>query len=313
MIVHEPVLLEEVLTLLVPPTDDGLLVDATLGQGGHAEAFLKRYPECFLIGVDADSAVLETARARLSPFADRIELVRAWFGDFFSRYAKTGAGRMPDIVLFDLGISSFHYIASGRGFSFDREEPLDMRLDPELAASAADLVGSSSRQELSGILREFGEERYAWEIAGRIVRERQKAPISTSARLARVIAEAVPPSYRHGKIHPATRSFQALRIAVNSELDQLGSGLAAAFGVLKPGGRIGVITFHSLEDRIVKRFFRDKAMGCSCPPEWPICQCGGKAELRTVTRKPVVPSEREIAANPPSRSAKLRVAEKGAA
>ncbi len=313
MIVHEPVLLEEVLTLLVPPAGGALLVDATLGQGGHAEAFLKRYPECFLIGVDADSAVLETARTRLSPFADRIELVRAWFGDFFSRYAKTGAGRMPDIVFFDLGISSFHYKSSGRGFSFDREEPLDMRLDPELAASAADLVGSSSRQELSGILREFGEERYAWEIAGRIVRERQKAPISTSARLARVIAEAVPPQYRHGKIHPATRSFQALRIAVNGELEQLGSGLAAAFGVLKPGGRIGVITFHSLEDRIVKRFFRDKAKGCTCPPEWPICQCGGKAELHAVTRKPVLPSEREIAANPPSRSAKLRVAEKGAA
>jgi 16S rRNA (cytosine1402-N4)-methyltransferase len=220
---------------------------------------------------------------------------------------------MPDIILFDLGISRFHYQSSRRGFSFDRDEPLDMRLDPGLPVSAADLVGSSSRQELTGILREFGEERYAWEIAGRIVREREKAPISSSARLARVIAEAVPPSYRHKKIHPATRSFQALRIAVNGELDQLGAGLAAAFGVLKPGGRIGVITFHSLEDRIVKRFFRDKAKGCSCPPEWPICQCGGKAELRAITPKPVLPSEREIAANQASRSAKLRVAEKGAA
>jgi 16S rRNA (cytosine1402-N4)-methyltransferase len=313
VIVHEPVLLEETLTLLVPPADDGLLVDATLGQGGHAEAFLKRYPELFLIGVDADSAVLETARERLSPFSNRIELVRAWFGDFFSRYAKTGGERLPDIVLFDLGISSYHYKFSGRGFSFDREEPLDMRLDPGLPESAADLVGGSSRQELAGIFREFGEERFAWEIAGRIVRERERSPISTSARLARVIAEAVPPSYRHGKIHPATRCFQALRIAVNGELDRIGAGLAAAFGILKPGGRIGVITFHSLEDRIVKRFFLDKAKGCTCPPEWPICQCGGKPELRVVTRKPVLPSEREIIANPPSRSAKLRVAEKGAA
>ncbi len=313
MIVHEPVLLDEVLSLLIPPADDGLLVDATLGQGGHAEAFLKRYPGLFLIGVDADGAVLETARERLSSYSGRVELVRAWFGDFFSRYAKAGGGRMPDIVLMDLGISSYHYRLSGRGFSFDREEPLDMRLDPELPASAADLVGGSSRQELTEIFRGLGEERYAWEIAGRIVREREKAPIATSAALARVIAQAVPASARHGKIHPATRCFQALRIAVNGELDRLGAGLAAAFGVLKPGGRMGVITFHSLEDRIVKRFFRDRAKGCTCPPEWPICQCGGKSELRLVTRKPVFPSEREVRANPPSRSAKLRVAEKGAA
>jgi 16S rRNA (cytosine1402-N4)-methyltransferase len=313
VIVHEPVLLEEVMAFLVPPADDGLLVDATLGQGGHAEAFLKRYPELFLIGVDADSAVLETARERLSPYADRIELVRAWFGDFFARYAKKGDGRKPDIVLFDLGISSFHYKSSGRGFSFDRDEPLDMRLDPELPATAADLIDGSSRQELTRIFREYGEERYAWEIAGRIVRERERAPITTSAGLARVISESVPPSYRHRKIHPATRCFQALRIAVNGELDRLGAGLAAAFGVLKPGGRMGVITFHSLEDRIVKRFFRDRAKGCTCPPEWPICQCGGKAELQTLTPKPVLPSEREISANPPSRSAKLRVVEKGAA
>lgn len=310
MIVHEPVLLAECLELLVPPADDGLLVDATLGQGGHAEAFLERWPRLLLVGVDADAAVMETARIRLARFGGRVELVASWFAEFFASWSRD---RGPDLVLFDLGISRFHYEESGRGFSFDRDEPLDMRLAPELPVSAADLVNGSGSEELADILGRYGEERHARRIAARIVRERSRAPIRTAARLADVIRGAVPASYRHGRIHPATRSFQALRIAVNRELAQLEQGLAAAVRVLAPGGRIGVISFHSLEDRIVKRFFRDRSRGCTCPPEFPVCRCGGRAELSIVTAKAVQPGEAERARNPASRSAKLRVAEKEAA
>jgi 16S rRNA (cytosine1402-N4)-methyltransferase len=289
------------------------MVDATLGQGGHAEAYLSRYPGLFLIGVDADARILAEARERLAAFAERIELVHAWFADFFDRYAAAAGGRAADLVLFDLGISRYHYDSAGRGFSFGAEEPLDMRLDPGLTSTASDLVNEESREELARILREYGEERYAWQIAGRIVRERAKGPITSAAALARLISAAVPASYRHGRIHPATRSFQALRIAVNQELSQLERGLAGATAALKPGGRIGVISFHSLEDRAVKSFFRARSKGCTCPPEWPICQCGGKAELRIVTPKPIRPTPEEASRNPASRSAKLRVAEKGAA
>ncbi len=308
MIVHKPVLLQEVLTFLVPPAENALMVDATLGQGGHAEAFLERYSQLFLIGVDADESVLETARQRLARFVGRVQFVHAWFRDFFS-----SLDRHPDLALFDLGISTFHYVASGRGFSFDKAEPLDMRLDEGLPSSAAQIVNTKDRQELARIFRTYGEERFAWEIAGRIVRERATSPIATASALAKIIASAVPASYRFGRLHPATRSFQALRIAVNGELEQIQDGLARACDAMRPGGRMAVISFHSLEDRLVKGFFREKAKGCTCPPEWPICQCGGKAELRILTSKPVIPTPEEVSANPAARSAKLRVAEKKAA
>jgi len=307
VIVHQPVLLKEVLEFLVPPSDDSLLVDATLGQGGHSAAFLERYPKLSVVGVDADPAVLETARERLRPFAERIRFVNAWYSRFFKDYP---AGPGPDIVLMDLGISRFHYEAAGRGFSFDRDELLDMRLSPDLSRTAADIVNSSDADELADILFTFGEERYTRSIVSRLVRERSREPFTSAARLAAVIAAAVPGQYRHGRIHPATRTFQALRIAVNRELEQLQEGLAEAVRVLAPSGRIGVITFHSLEDRIVKHYFREKSRECTCPPEWPICQCGGKADLRLVTRKPVTASDEEVSLNPASRSAKLRVAQK---
>jgi 16S rRNA (cytosine1402-N4)-methyltransferase len=310
VIVHRPVLLAECLELLVPPAGDGLLVDATLGQAGHAEAFLERWPRLSLLGIDADAGIMEGARERLARFGGRVELVRAWFADVFATWSR---GRAPDLVLFDLGISRFQYEVSGRGFSFDRDEPLDMRLSDGLPASAADLVNGSGVEELADILARYGEERHARLIARRIVRERERSPIATAAHLARVIRTAVPPSYRHGRIHPATRSFQALRIAVNHELDQLERGLAGAFRVLTPGGRLGVISFHSLEDRIVKRFFRERSRTCTCPPEFPVCRCGGHRELHLVTAKPVRPGAAERAANPASRSAKFRVAEKDAA
>jgi len=307
VIVHQSVLLEESLGLLVPPAEDALMVDATLGEGGHAEAFLQRYPHLFLIGLDADPAILAVARERLARFADRMRLANAWFGAFFADWTEP---RRPGLILMDLGISRFHYEASGRGFSFDREEPLDMRLDSRLPSSAADIVNSASSAELADILYRYGEERFARPIVSRIVRERAKESITTASRLARIVASAVPPVHGRRRTHPATRTFQALRIAVNRELEQLDAGLAGAFSVLAPGGRIGVITFHSLEDRIVKRFFREKSRACTCPPEWPICQCGGKAELRLVTGKPLTASEEEISRNPSSRSAKLRVTEK---
>jgi 16S rRNA (cytosine1402-N4)-methyltransferase len=306
VIVHQSVLLDEVLAHLVPPAPDALLVDATLGEGGHSEAFLGRYPLLALVGVDADPSILAVARERLAPYAERIRLVNTWFGDFFREYAE----RSPDLILMDLGISRFHYEASGRGFSFDRDEELDMRLGADLAVTAADIVNGSSPAELADILYKYGEERFARAIVARIVREREKAPITSAARLAGLVASAVPDQHRHRRTHPATRTFQALRIAVNRELEQLQQGLEDAIRILKPGGRIGVITFHSLEDRIVKTTFREKSRECTCPPEWPICQCGGKAELRLVTGKPLSASEEEVARNPASRSAKLRVAEK---
>jgi 16S rRNA (cytosine1402-N4)-methyltransferase len=310
VIVHEPVLLAECLELLVPPPDGGLLVDATLGQAGHAEAFLERWPRLALVGVDADEEIMRTARARLARFGDRVRFVPGWFAEFFASWSLE---RAPDLVLFDLGISRYHYELSGRGFSFDRDEPLDMRLSRGLPAAAADLVNGSTAEELADILARFGEERHARRIAARVVRERERTPIRTAARLADIIRAAVPPADRHGRIHPATRSFQALRIAVNRELVELQEGLAGAFRVLAPGGRMGVISFHSLEDRIVKRFFKERSRDCTCPPEFPVCRCGGHRELRLVTPKAVQPGEAERARNPAARSARLRVAEKEAA
>ena len=307
MIIHEPVLLQEVLELLVPPGGEALMVDATLGQGGHSEAFLLKYPDLSIIGVDADPSILETARQRLAGFARRARLVNEWYGTFLSGWDE---GRGADLILMDLGISRFHYEASGRGFSFDRDESLDMRLSPGLSTTAADLVNTLDQRDLADILFRYGEESFSRQIAARIVRQREKAQITSAVELSKIVVSAVPAKYQRRRIHPATRTFQALRIAVNRELEQLETGLAQAVAVLSPGGRIGVITFHSLEDRIVKRFFREKSRECTCPPEWPICQCGGKAELRLVTAKPVTASGDEVSRNPASRSAKLRVAEK---
>ena len=282
------------------------MIDATIGEGGHAEAFLQHYPLLSLVGLDADASILEVARERLRPFTERIRLVNAWYGAFLKGYDAPPV----DLILMDLGISRYHYEASGRGFSFDRDENLDMRLGADLPVTAADLVNASEPAELADILFRYGEEGNARAIVSRIARERSRAPITSASRLAAIVAAAVPAQFRHRRIHPATRTFQALRIAVNRELEQLATGLAEAVRILAPQGRIGVITFHSLEDRIVKRFFREKSRECTCPPEWPICQCGGKAELRLVTGKPLTASEEEVTRNPASRSAKLRVAEK---
>ena len=218
MIFHQPVLMQAVLTHLVPPSDDGLIIDATLGEGGHAEAFLSKYPALLLIGVDADASILEVAQSRLAPFNGRIRLINAWFADFLAGYAEE---KSPDLILMDLGISRYHYEGSARGFSFDRDEDLDMRLGRDLTTTAADIVNTADAAEITDILFRYGEEKFARLIASRIVRERAEAPITRARRLANLVAAAVPDRYRHRRIHPATRTFQALRIAVNRELEQL--------------------------------------------------------------------------------------------
>ncbi len=307
-IAHYPVLKDEVLSLLKPRGRKELMVDATLGEGGHAVLFLERYTTLRLVGLDADALILDIAKRRLAAYAERTRFYHAWFNAFFKDYP--GDLDEPDTILFDLGISMYHFEVSGRGFSFRNDEPLDMRLSEGLETSAHDIVNQYPERELANILFELGEEKRSREIARSIVARRQRAPIDTTRELAELIERALGPRYRYGRIHPATRSFQALRIAVNGELVRLESALQAALGVLKVNGRMGVISFHSLEDRIVKRFFRAKNKSCTCPPEQPICTCGGRRVLEIVTRKPVVAGEHERSGNPPSRSAKLRVAVK---
>jgi 16S rRNA (cytosine1402-N4)-methyltransferase len=283
-------------------------VDATLGEGGHAEAFLSRFPRLRVVGVDKDGQILRKAEARLASFGGRVRLVRSGFADFFER--ELSALR-PERILMDLGVSMFHFEESGRGFSFRAEEPLDMRLDSGGGRTAAQLLQEAEEGELARLLEAYGEEPRAGRIAAAIVRHRaREGPITRSGELARIVAGALPPEARRGRIHPATRTFQALRIAVNDELGELERALPAALRGLAPGGRMGVIAFHSLEDRLAKRFFREGARACTCPPEWPICKCGGKSQLALLTRKPVSAGEEERRANPASRSAKLRVVEK---
>lgn len=309
MFIHKPVLLEQALTLLGGQGRELVFVDATLGEGGHAEAFLSVGPRLVLYGVERDEQILERARQRLDHFGRRVKLFRLDFFEFFRSFSQL-VDKPPQRIFFDLGVSMFHYRAGKRGFSFNRNEPLDMRLDIEKGVSAAEIVNTSSEEELRQLILRFGEERYAAMISRAIVGERERGDIESSKRLTEVIWNAVPPSYRHGRIHPATRTFQALRIAVNRELDLLEATLPVAFEHLTVGGRMGVISFHSLEDRIVKRFFQERNKSCTCPPESPICQCGGQRRARILTRKPVRPTDEEMRKNPASRSARFRVLEK---
>lgn len=307
-IVHTSVLLNECLSLLAPESAQPLMVDGTLGEGGHTEAFLTAYPELRVIGVDADARIQARARERLSPFGDRVIFHLGWSDAFFREYPSDG--KKPDIILLDLGISLFHYEKSGRGFSFRSDEPLDMRLDPNSGESAADIVNTMREEPLADLIYNYGEEQFSRRIARAIVEARRTAKFATARALADCIYGAVPAAYRHGRIHPATKTFQALRIAVNGELSRLPDLLDLAFGALAPGGKLGVITFHSLEDRIVKNRFRDLAKACICPPEVPICKCGGRPRAELLTKKAVGPTEEEIARNSPSRSARLRVVRK---
>lgn len=312
-IVHRPVLLQEILQILGKDLESkgdsgpALLIDATLGEGGHSEKFLEVFGQLRILGVDRDPMIQEKAKKRLAPFGERMQFVLSWYDDFFVNYTLEDR---PDRILFDLGISVFHYSQSVRGFSFSSEEKLDMRLDPSQDFSAWDLVNRWGEKDLANCIFTFGEERYSRRIARAIVAHRTPKPISTSKKLADIIYQAVPSDYRKGRIHPATKSFQALRIQVNQELGRIERGLNAAFRVLNPGGMLGVISFHSLEDRIVKNLMREWAKKCICPPEQPKCNCGGIPLGQLLMKKPLIPTELEIRENSPSRSAKLRIIQK---
>ena len=311
---HLPVLVEEVMTMLAP-TPGSLQIDATLGGGGHAERILEASsPDGRLLGLDADAAAIARVRARLGPrFGDRLVLYRANFRDLAAVAPANDFGAV-DGLLFDLGLSGFQLADRERGFGIRTGGPLDMRFDASQGIPAAELLASLDAIELTALLRRFGEEPRAPRIARAIIATRQTAPITTAEELAELIVRVAPaglPGRR--RIHPATRVFQALRIAVNSELDALDEALVAAVDLLRPGGRLVVLSYHSLEDRIVKRFFQAERRGCVCPPAVPVCVCGRSPRLRLVTRPSLTPTAAEIAHNPRARSARLRAAERLAA
>lgn len=309
MIHHTSVMKEEVLSYLAPGEGECLLIDGTLGEGGHSEAFLNRFENLRVIGLDADPRIQEKAKRRLRGFGGRFKAVNTWFDTYLEDYH----GEAPQRILIDLGISLYHYREGDRGFSFQEESSLDMRLNPEspeTPRSAADLVNNLPADALADIIYQYGEERFSRRIARAVERRRRETPFADAADLAEVVRQAVPGSQRHGRMNPATKTFQALRIAVNRELERLDRVLPAALKALAVGGRLGIITFHSLEDRRVKQFFQFQAKSCICPPEVPRCVCGAQPAVKRLTKKPVMAAEEEIQANPPSRSAKFRVAEK---
>ena len=305
---HVSVLLDECIeNLNIRP--DGVYVDGTLGLGGHSYEIASRLTTGRLIGIDRDPSAIKRAGARLSPFAERITLVHGNFGDTAQILEDLGIPG-ADGMLFDLGVSSPQLDEAERGFSYMLDAPLDMRMDSTAALSAYDVVNSWSEERLNRILWDYGEERYARRITGAILNARAKKPIETTQELVELIRSAMPGAALREKQHPAKRSFQAIRIAVNDELGEVERMMATAPDMLNPGGRLCVISFHSLEDRIVKTGIAHRENGCTCPREAPICTCGFVQTLKSVSRKPILPSEDEIERNPRSRSAKLRVAER---
>jgi len=304
---HEPVMREEVLSWLVR-NQSGVYVDGTIGGGGHALAILEN-TRASLVGIDLDAEAISAARQRLDSFQPRVKLVKGNFADLASVLDGFNIEKVDGVIL-DLGVSSHQLDAAHRGFSFSQSAPLDMRMDRDEKLRAYDIVNGFKPSELERVIRLYGEEKMAARIAGAIVRRRDVSPIETTAELAQLITQAMPHSMKHQKIHPATRTFQAIRIAVNRELDTLAPGIEAAVAALSTGGRLGVISFHSLEDRIVKHTFRDLAATCVCPKDVPRCVCHKQAVVKVLTRKAVTPSLEEIRRNPRARSAKLRVAER---
>ena len=305
---HVPVLLHECLDALAL-RPDGVYVDGTLGRAGHSLEIAKRLTTGRLIGIDRDETAITAAEERLADYMDRVTLVHSNFdrvGEILDELGLDGA----DGMLFDLGVSSPQLDEAERGFSYMQDAPLDMRMDRGAPLTARDVINDWSYEELRRILYEYGEERYAPVIARHICRAREQTPIERTGELVDIIKSAMPPQALREKQHPAKRSFQALRIAVNGELDALPPMLEAAVSHLHTGGRLAVISFHSLEDRIIKKTMQDMATGCTCPPNFPVCVCGKKPRIRLVSRKPIVAGEAELERNPRSRSAKLRVAEK---
>ncbi len=305
---HVSVLLDECIEgLNIKP--DGIYVDGTLGGAGHSYHIAEKLTTGRLIGIDRDPVALKAAGERLSPFADRVTLVHSNFCRMGQVLQELGISGVDGILL-DLGVSSPQLDDGSRGFSYMTDAPLDMRMDNGDALSADTVVNTWSYEELKRILYDYGEERYAPAIAAAIVRKREISPIRTTLELVDVIRSAMPPAALREKQHPAKRTFQAIRIAVNDELNSVSKAMDAAIPCLNSGGRLAVITFHSLEDRIVKNAMAAAAKGCICPPEFPVCVCGRKPQVTVLTRKPIVSGEEELERNPRARSAKLRICEK---
>ena len=302
---HVPIMVSEVLALL-EPSRGGVFVDGTLGGGGHAEAVLSAMPESGrLFGIDRDDEALKAAGARLSRFGERFTAIKGNFFDMKSLLADRGIDKVDGILL-DLGVSSHQLDARERGFSYKAEAPLDMRMDQSAPLSARTVVNTWSEAELRRIFYEYGEEKFSAKIAGRIVERRKEQPIETTTELAELIKNAIPAKFRNEPQHPARRCFQAIRIAVNGELDGLHDAIVSAHDLLNPGGRLAILTFHSLEDRIVKNAFRTFENPCTCPKSAPVCICGKKPTAKVLTRHPLVASEREQEENSRATSAKLR-------
>lgn len=306
---HVPVLLNQTIEhLAIKP--DGIYVDCTLGGGGHSQAIINKLgPKGLLIGIDQDESAIKAASQRLGQCEARFKAVHANYKDI-TRIVTSLGFKEIDGVIFDLGVSSHQLDTSKRGFSYKHDAPLDMRMDQSNQLTAKDLVNNLSEKELADIIWRYGEERWSKRIAQFIVERRKSEAIKTTGQLVDVIKAAIPAGARREGPHPAKRTFQALRIEVNKELEVLETALQEAVELLKKGGRIAVITFHSLEDRVVKEKFRNMAKGCECPPNFPICICKKKPLLRIVTKKPIVPTKQELSQNPRARSSKLRVGEK---
>lgn len=305
---HRSVLLRECMDGLAIRSD-GIYVDGTAGGGGHSAEIASRLSHGKLIAIDQDEAAIAAASQRLAPFGDRAVVVRSNFRHVAEVCRELGVQEIDGLLL-DLGVSSYQLDTPERGFSYQADAPLDMRMDKRGELDAFAVVNGYPEEKLKKILYEYGEERFAPAIAAAIVRERAKAPIETTAQLSNLIKYAMPPAAREGGHHPAKRSFQAIRIEVNRELDVIEPAIRDAVRLLRTGGRIAIITFHSLEDRIVKQTFADLAKGCTCPKDFPVCVCGNRPSLRVISKKPILPSAEELSENPRSRSAKLRVAQK---
>ncbi len=305
---HKPVMFGECMASLdIKP--DGIYIDGTAGGGGHSHGIASRLTSGRLVAIDQDEAAIKAAGKRLSEFGGRVTLVRDNFQNIAPVCATLGIEKI-DGVLLDLGVSSYQLDTPERGFSYTNDAPLDMRMDTRSSLTAYTVVNEYPEAEIKRILYEYGEERFAPRIAGSIARARIKKKIETTSELTELILSAIPAASREGGHHPAKRSFQAIRIEVNKELDVIGPAIEAAVKLLRSGGRVAVITFHSLEDRIVKQTFASLASGCTCPRDFPVCVCGKVPAVKIITHKPILPSESELGENPRSRSAKLRVAEK---
>jgi 16S rRNA (cytosine1402-N4)-methyltransferase len=305
---HRSVLLDECMDGLdIKP--DGIYVDGTAGGAGHSSEIARRLGSGRLIAIDQDETAVAVATERLNALKKNTTVVRSNFCELAKVCRELGIEQI-DGVLLDLGVSSYQLDTAERGFSYSADAPLDMRMDNRCTLSAYDVVNTYSEQELKRILFDYGEERFAPAIASAIVKRRERSPIETTAELSDIIKYAMPPAAREGGHHPAKRSFQAIRIEVNRELDVIEPAIKGAVEMLSSGGRIAIITFHSLEDRIVKQAFASLASGCTCPKDFPICVCGNKPKVKIVNKKPILPSKQELDENPRSRSAKLRVAEK---